>query len=57
MGKSVSGSIITSASIADHNTFDKGNTVGINRFNDAVVTGAKVMVTLPPKSVVTLELV
>jgi alpha-N-arabinofuranosidase len=55
-GKSVSGSIITSASIADHNTFDKGDTVGVNRFNDAVITGAKVTVTLPPKSVVTLEL-
>ncbi|MDR3304097.1 MAG: alpha-N-arabinofuranosidase [Treponema sp.] len=55
-GKSVSGSIITSAAINDHNTFNKENTVGISHFNDAVLNGAKITVTLPSKSVVTLKI-
>ncbi|GHV69366.1 intracellular exo-alpha-L-arabinofuranosidase 2 [Spirochaetia bacterium] len=54
--KSVSGSIITSAAMQDHNTFDKPDVVGIAKFNDAVISGSKLTVTLPAKSVVTLEI-
>jgi len=55
--KSVSGEIISSASMQDHNTFDKGDNVTLKKFNDAVISRSTVTVTLPSKSVVTLEIV
>jgi alpha-N-arabinofuranosidase len=55
--KSVSGQIITSDTIQDYNSFDKGDKVQIKSFNDAVISGSGVTVTLPSKSVVTLEIV
>ena len=55
--KSVSGQIITSANMQDHNTFDNGNKVGIKPFADALISRSNVTVTLPSKSVVTLEIV
>jgi alpha-N-arabinofuranosidase len=55
--KSVTGSIITSAAIQDHNTFDAPDTVRIAPFNGAVIAGSAVTVKMPPKSVITLELV
>jgi alpha-N-arabinofuranosidase len=54
--KKVSGKILTSAKINDHNTFDKPNTVGIKDFNDAKLSGGKQNITLPSKSVVMLEI-
>jgi alpha-N-arabinofuranosidase len=54
--KTVSGSIITSGAMQDHNTFDKPDAVGMAKFNDAVISGSKITVTLPAKSVVTLEI-
>ena len=54
--KKVSGKILTSAKINDYNTFDKPNTVGIKDFNDAKISGGKLNITLPSKSVVMLEI-
>jgi len=41
----------------DHNTFENGNKVQLKQFNDAVISRSNVTVTLPSKSVVTLEVV
>jgi alpha-N-arabinofuranosidase len=54
--KAVSGRIITSAGMGDHNTFDSPDAVAIREFGGAAVSGSKLAVTLPAKSVVTLEL-
>jgi alpha-N-arabinofuranosidase len=54
--KNVSGKILTSAKITDHNTFDKPNTVGVKDFKGAKVTKNILSVTLPPKSIVVLEI-
>ena len=54
--ESVSGQIITSANMQDHNTFDKGDKVGIKPFDDAVISRGNIIVTLPSKSVVTLNI-
>ena len=54
--KKVSGKILTSAKINDYNTFEKPNTVGLKDFNDAKISGGKLNITLPAKSVVMLEI-
>ena len=54
--KKVSGKILTSANITDHNTFDKPNTVSVKDFNDAKLSGGKLNITLPSKSIVLLEI-
>jgi alpha-N-arabinofuranosidase len=56
MAKSVSGTIITSASMQDHNTFEKPGTVALKEFAGAAISGSKVILAMPPKSLVTLEL-
>ena len=56
MAKKVSGKILTSEKVNDHNTFDKPNTVGIKDFNDAKLSGGKLNITLPAKSVIMLEI-
>jgi alpha-N-arabinofuranosidase len=56
-GKKVSGEILTSANLTDHNTFDKPNTVGTTSFNGAkIVNDNEIKVVLPAKSIVTLEI-
>jgi alpha-N-arabinofuranosidase len=52
---SVKWQIITSDKMQDHNTFDNGEKVKIEPFADAVISRGNVTVTLPSKSVVTLE--
>jgi len=52
----VSGRILTSANVSDHNTFDKPNTLKTAAFAGAKKRGDKLAVALPPKSVVVLEL-
>ena len=54
--KKVSGKILTSAKINDYNTFDKPNTVSVKDFGDAKLSGGKLTVNLPSKSVVMLEI-
>ncbi len=54
--KSVSGRILTSTDMTAHNTFEKPETVKPAEFKGARLDGAGLKVTLPPKSVVVLEL-
>jgi alpha-N-arabinofuranosidase len=53
--KKVSGKILTSAKLTDHNSFDKPETVGIKDFTGAKISSGKIAVNLPSKSVVLLE--
>ena len=55
--KTAQGEIITSDKIQDHNTFDDSGKVQIRPFNGAAVSRGKVTLTLPAKSVLTLEIV
>jgi alpha-N-arabinofuranosidase len=52
----ITGQIITSENMQDHNSFDTGDKVKIAEFKGAVLSPAGITVTLPPKSVVTLEI-
>ena len=52
----VSGKVLTSSRINDHNTFENPNTVAVKDFNGARINGGTLTVQLPSKSVVTLEL-
>jgi alpha-N-arabinofuranosidase len=54
--KTVTGRVLTSASVSDYNTFDKPNTVQLADFKGAKKKGANLAITLPAKSVVVLEL-
>jgi alpha-N-arabinofuranosidase len=54
--KTVSGRILTSASVGDYNTFDKPAAVRPAAFTGAKKRGDKLAVALPPRSVVMLEL-
>ncbi|MDR3187953.1 MAG: alpha-N-arabinofuranosidase [Prevotellaceae bacterium] len=54
--KKVSGKILTSAKITDHNTFDKPNAVAVADFKGAKLSGGKINIALPAKSVVMLEI-
>jgi alpha-N-arabinofuranosidase len=55
--KSVTGQIINAADMRAHNTFENPDTVQIGIFSGAVISGNAVMVSLPSKSLVTLEIV
>jgi alpha-N-arabinofuranosidase len=52
----VKGQIVTAESMTAHNTFDKPDTVKAGDFGGASLSGGSLAVTLPPMSVVTLEL-
>ncbi|MDR2764614.1 MAG: alpha-N-arabinofuranosidase [Tannerella sp.] len=54
--KNVSGKILTSANLADHNTFDRPDAVGVKDFKGAKLSKNTLSVRLPAKSVVMLEL-
>lgn len=54
--KTVTGRLLTSASVSDYNTFEKPNTIQPVAFNGAKKRGEKLAITLPAKSVVVLEL-
>ncbi len=54
--KKVTGKILSSAKINDHNTFEAPNTVGIKDFKGAKVNGSQLTVELPAASVVQLEI-
>jgi alpha-N-arabinofuranosidase len=53
--KSVSGQVLTSAGLTDHNTFDKPNVVSVKEFKGVKLSKGTLSVTLPAKSVVLLE--
>jgi alpha-N-arabinofuranosidase len=52
----ISGSSITADTMQAHNTFEKPGAVALKLFNGATVSGGKLVLTLPPMSVVTVEL-
>jgi alpha-N-arabinofuranosidase len=54
--KKVSGKILTSANLADHNTFDRPDAVGVKDFNGAERSKNTLSIRLPAKSVVMLEI-
>ena len=54
--QTVTGQILTSANITDVNTFDKPAKVDIQNFKGAKKQGSNLVVNLPPKSVVVLEI-
>jgi alpha-N-arabinofuranosidase len=54
--QTVSGQVLTSANLTDVNTFKDANKIHLNAFNGAKKDGDKLVVSLPAKSVVTLEL-
>jgi len=53
---SLTGKIITADRMQDHNTFEDADKVKIEDFSGAVISGRDIRVTLPAKSVVTLEI-
>jgi alpha-L-arabinofuranosidase len=55
--KQATGRILTSSKIQDHNTFDNPINVVPKNFNDASISKGILRVSLPPNSVVVLELV
>jgi alpha-N-arabinofuranosidase len=54
--KKVTGKVLTSAKITDHNTFENPNTVNVKDFKGAKLSKELLSVTLPTKSVVMLEI-
>jgi alpha-N-arabinofuranosidase len=54
--KNISGRILNSAKIQDHNTFEKPNAITPKAFNNVKLNGTEMEVTLPPFSVVVLTL-
>ena len=54
--KAVTGEILTSKNIADHNTFDHPDTVNVTAFKGAKLNKGTLQVTLPAKSIVTLSI-
>jgi alpha-N-arabinofuranosidase len=55
--KTVSGKIISSEHIQDHNSFDRNDRVTLREFSGAAISPRGITLTLPAKSVVTLEIV
>jgi alpha-N-arabinofuranosidase len=54
--KNVSGRVLTSADMTTHNTFEQPDNLKPEPFNDVQLAGNGFTTTLPPKSVVALEL-
>ena len=54
-GKKVTGEILTSKNVDDHNSFEKPNVVKTAEFKDAKITKDGLKVTLPAMSIVTLS--
>jgi alpha-N-arabinofuranosidase len=54
--KSITGQILTSPSMQDHNTFDKPDKVRVSEFKRFEITGNEVTIEVPAKSIVALEI-
>jgi alpha-N-arabinofuranosidase len=54
--KNISGKVLTAAKISDHNTFENPKAVVPKDFKDVKLTNENLSLTLPAKSVVTLEI-
>ncbi|HLP14764.1 MAG TPA: alpha-N-arabinofuranosidase [Bacteroidota bacterium] len=53
--KKITGRILTSVKMQDHNTFEKPNAVGIHDFSQFKTAGGELQVEMPSKSIVVLE--
>ncbi len=56
VSKVVNGRILTASAVDAHNTFDKPDTVAPMEFKGVKIEGSRLSVTMPPKSIVVLEL-
>ena len=56
VAKNVTGKVLTSARIQDHNTFENPNVVAVKEFKGAQIKGSTLSIQLPSKSVVQLVL-
>ncbi|MFO7447150.1 MAG: alpha-N-arabinofuranosidase [Ignavibacteriaceae bacterium] len=54
-GKPVTGKVLTSANMQDHNTFEQPDNVKVEGFSNFKVNGDEITINLPSKSIVTLE--
>jgi alpha-N-arabinofuranosidase len=54
--RKVTGRILTSAKVQDHNTFDNPTKVVPKSFNKALLSDNNLLVNMPPNSVIVLEL-
>ncbi len=54
--KTVTGRILQSAKLQDHNSFDDPNKIKPGVFNGATISGSNLTLKMPPFSVVVLEL-
>jgi alpha-N-arabinofuranosidase len=54
--KEISGKILTSRNMQDHNTFDNPNIVTEKEFHQFKIEGSKILVDMPSKSIVVLEI-
>lgn len=50
----ITGQLLTSEKMQEHNTFEKPDTVVLKDFNGSVISGGAINVEMPPKSVITL---
>jgi alpha-N-arabinofuranosidase len=53
--KKVTGKVITSNNITDHNTFDNPDNVSVKEFTDIKISKGKIDAMLPSKSVVLIQ--
>ena len=56
LAKKVTGRILTSSKIQDHNSFDNPKKVGPESYNGTKLSGNKLLLKMPPNSVIVLEL-
>ncbi len=54
--KEISGKILTSANMQDHNTFDHPDIVKIKEFTEYKINGDKIIINMPSKSIVVLQI-
>lgn len=54
--KAISGKIVTSKNMQDHNTFEKPETITIQDFKQFKISGSSISINVPSKSIVMLEL-
>jgi alpha-N-arabinofuranosidase len=54
--KQMTGRILTSSKVQDHNTFDNPTNVVPKAFSDALISEGNLKVKMPPNSVIVLEL-
>jgi alpha-N-arabinofuranosidase len=54
--KNISGKVLTSGKVGDHNTFDKPDTVSVKDFKDAKLSKGNLNIQLPAASIIMIEI-